>query len=82
MAWCDRKTNWKFGLLLFDCTIVVMRLKMIFLRLLPKTGGRLMGLYEERFSGDLPGLSTVTMTDDFQESKINEGLHYKYVIDV
>jgi len=36
--------------------------RIIFSRILPKTGKRLKGLYEEGFSGGLPVLSTVTMT--------------------
>lgn len=43
-----------------------MRLRMIFSRILPKTGRKLMGLYKEEFYGGLPGLSTMTMTDNFQ----------------
>jgi len=42
---------------------------MIFSRILPRTGwtgSKLMGLYEEGFSGGLPGLSTVTIIDAFQ----------------
>jgi len=39
---------------------------MIFSRILPRTGSKLMGLYEEWFSGGLSGLITVTITDAFQ----------------
>jgi len=39
---------------------------MIFSRILPRTCRRLMSLYEVGFSGDLPGLITLKMIDDFQ----------------
>jgi hypothetical protein len=53
-------------MLFFDCAMVVIRLRMIFPKILPKTGSKLVGLYDEGFSGGLPGLSTVTITDAFQ----------------
>lgn len=54
-------------MLFFDCAMVVIRLRMIFSKILPRTGSKLMSLYEEGFYGGLPGLrSTVTIADAFR----------------
>ncbi|XP_060874812.1 meiosis regulator and mRNA stability factor 1-like [Metopolophium dirhodum] len=60
------KPNWKFGILLFNYAMVVMRLRMTFSNIFPRTGRRLIGRNEKGCSGGLPGVSTVTMNDDFQ----------------
>jgi hypothetical protein len=46
--------------------MLIIRLKTIFSRILPNTGGKLMILYEEGISGGLPGLCAKTIIDDFQ----------------
>jgi len=61
-----RKPNWKLGKFWFPLVMRVRRFSNIFSRILLRTGRRLMGRYENGFSGGLPGLSIVTITEDFQ----------------
>lgn len=50
----------------FIGSMIERRFSNTFSSILPRTGRRLMGPYEDGFSGGLPGLSTVTITEDFQ----------------
>jgi hypothetical protein len=49
----------------FSLVMTERRFSNIFSRILPKTGKRLMGRYEDGFSGGLPGLNIITITEDF-----------------
>jgi len=60
------KPNWKLGKFLFSLVMTERRFSNIFSRILPRTSRRLMGRYEDGFSGGLPGLSIVRTTYDFQ----------------
>lgn len=60
------KAELEVGYVFIYCSYMREALEQYFSRILPSTGRRLMGRYDEGCSGGLPGLRIVTIIDDFQ----------------